>query len=383
MKVARIGFMPLTDAALVIVAAEGDFGGREGVSITPVRDVSWANVRDKLNIGLFDAAHMLAPLAIAATLGIGQARAPMVAPVALGLNGNAITVSSALAREMGLTGEPVDPLLAARAVRAVVVERAAAGLAPLTFAMTFPFSMHNYQLRHWLSAGGVDPDADVRLVVIPPPYMVEHMRSGLIDGFCVGSPWNAVAVDSGVGVIAATGSALMTRAPEKVLAITAGRHAADPDLTLALVRAIAAAADHLAEPGRLAEAAHILAQPRYLDLPAEVILRTLDGQLRAAPAAPIRAEPGFLKLSGANVNRPDHAHAAFLYAQMVRFGQTAFSETDAETSRLVYRADLYDTALGLAAAATDESDDTVGMRVGTVFRADDIAGYLRAMTTVG
>ena len=140
-------------------------------------------MRDKLNIGLFDAAHLIAPVAIASSLGLGHVKVPIVAPFALGVNGNAITVSPALyaAIAAAAEGNLIDPMVSARALARVVANRKARGQDPLTFGMTFPFSTHNYHLRFWMAAGGVDPDEDVRLVVLPPPYMVESLANKHVD----------------------------------------------------------------------------------------------------------------------------------------------------------------------------------------------------------
>ena len=197
----QVGFIPLVDAAALIVAVDRGFAAAEGLDITLVREVSWSNVRDKLNIGLFDAAHLLAPVAIASSLGLGHVRLPIVAPFNLGLNGNAVTVTHALYGELAdaADGDLADPMVSARALARVIAQRVRRGTEPPTFGMTFPFSNHNYQLRFWMAAAGIDPDEDVRLVVLPPPYMVESLASGLVDGFCVGAPWNSMAVEHGVG----------------------------------------------------------------------------------------------------------------------------------------------------------------------------------------
>jgi NitT/TauT family transport system ATP-binding protein len=235
----RIGFIPLADAAALIVAVDKGFAAAEGLDVELVREVSWSNVRDKLNIGLFDAAHLLAPVAIASSLGLGHVKVPIVAPFGLGVNGNAITVSPALyaAIAAAADGSIVDPTVSARALARVVAVRKARGEQPLTFGMTFPFSTHNYHLRFWMAAGGVDPDEDVRLVVLPPPYMVESLANGHVDGFCVGAPWNSVAVDLGVGFILHLMSEILLRAAEKVLAVRARWAQEQPDALLRLVRA--------------------------------------------------------------------------------------------------------------------------------------------------
>ena len=217
----HIGFIPLVDAAALIVAVDKGFAAAEGLDVTLTREVSWSNVRDKLNIGLFDAAHLLAPVAISSSLGLGHVKVPIAAPFNLGINGNAITVSPQLhAAIMGeIDGDRLDPMATALALARVVATRRKAGREPLTFGMTFPFSTHNYQLRFWMAAGGVDPDEDVHLVVLPPPYMVDSIASGHVDAFCVGAPWNSIAVDLGVGHIVHFVADILVRAAEKVLAV--------------------------------------------------------------------------------------------------------------------------------------------------------------------
>jgi NitT/TauT family transport system ATP-binding protein len=172
------------------------------------------------HIGLFDAAHLLAPVAIASSLGLQASGVPIVAPN-LGISSSAITVSPALhaAIMKELSGDPFDPMATALALSRVVAARRKSGAEPLTFGMTFPFSTHNYQLRFWMAAGGVDPDEDVRLVVLPPPYMVDSLANGQVDAFCVGAPWNSVAVDLGVGHILHFVADILVRAAEKVLAV--------------------------------------------------------------------------------------------------------------------------------------------------------------------
>jgi len=240
----RIGFIPLVDAAALIVAVDKGFTAAEGLEVELVREVSWSNVRDKLNIGLFDAAHLLAPVAIASSLGLGHVKLPIAAPFNLGLNGNAITVSPALhAAIMGETdGDPRNPLVTALALARVVAARRKADAEALTFGMTFPFSTHNYQLRFWMAAGGVDPDEDVHLVVLPPPYMVDSLANGQVDAFCVGAPWNSVAVDLGIGHILHFVADILVRAAEKVLAVRQDWSDKNPEILAALIRAASRAA---------------------------------------------------------------------------------------------------------------------------------------------
>jgi len=284
----RIGFIPLADAAALIVAVDKGFAAAEGLDVELVREVSWSNVRDKLNIGLFDAAHLLAPVAIASSLGLGHVKVPIVAPFGLGMNGNAITVSPALyaAIAAAADGSIVDPMVSARALARVVARRKARGEEPLTFGMTFPFSTHNYHLRFWMAAGGVDPDEDVRLVVLPPPYMVDSLANGHVDGFCMGAPWNSVAVDLGVGFILHFVSEILLRAAEKVLAMRDSWAQEHPDTLLRLVRAHGRAADFIEDEANRDEVAALLAAPDRIGVAPDVIRRTLDGRMKIAPDGP-------------------------------------------------------------------------------------------------
>src|SRR5581483_3939783 len=236
----RIGFIPLADATALLIAVDKGFAAEEGLDIELVREVSWSNIRDKLNIGLFDAAHLIAPVAIASSLGLGHVKVPIRAVFGLGINGNAITVSPALyaALVAAAGGADIsDPMISSRALARVVMERRKKGLDTLTFGMTFPFSTHNYHLRFWMAAGGVDPDEDVQLVVLPPPYMVESLQNKHVDAFCVGAPWNSVAVDLGIGHILHFVSEILPRAAEKVLGVRARWAEENSDIVSRLVRA--------------------------------------------------------------------------------------------------------------------------------------------------
>ncbi|HKS19562.1 MAG TPA: CmpA/NrtA family ABC transporter substrate-binding protein [Bradyrhizobium sp.] len=377
----RIGFIPLCDAAALIVAVDKGFAAAEGLDVTLVREVSWSNVRDKLNIGLFDAAHLLAPVAIASSLGLGHVKVPIAAPFNLGLNGNAITVSPALHAAImdEIDGDTINPMATAKALARVVAARRKSGAGPLTFGMTFPFSTHNYQLRFWMAAGGVDPDEDVHLVVLPPPYMVDSLASGHVDAFCVGAPWNSVAVDLGVGHILHFVSDILVRAAEKVLAVRQNWADRNPDVLKALVRALVRAAEFIEQPENRVEAARILAQPERISVDASVIQRTLDGRLKVSPDGTMRESGRYLLVGREDAGRPDPAQAAWLYAQMVRWGQSSISPDALKTAMGVFRPDLYDAAAGRRSVAA-KAGDAVGAFTGPAFDPADVAGHLAAFS---
>jgi NitT/TauT family transport system ATP-binding protein len=374
----HVGFIPLVDAAALIVAVDKGFAAAEGLDVTLAREVSWSNVRDKLNIGLFDAAHLLAPVAIASSLGVAHVKVPILAPFNLGLNGNAITVSSALhAAILGeLDGDRFDPLATARALARVVAARRNSGHEPLTLAMTFPFSTHNYQLRFWMAAGGIDPDEDLRLVVLPPPYMVDSLASGHVDGFCVGAPWNSVAVDQGVGHILHFVSDILIRAAEKVLAVRQNWADRYPDALAGLIRATQRAADFIEQGDNRNEVADLLAQPERIGVDAELIRRTLEGRLKVSPEGTMRESGNYLLIGRESASRPDPAQAAWLYAQMVRWGQAPFSAEALKAAMSVFRPDLYASALRTGAQSSPPG--AIGAFTGPAFNPDDVAGYLRS-----
>jgi ABC-type nitrate/sulfonate/bicarbonate transport system substrate-binding protein len=376
----RIGFIPLCDAAAVIVAADRGFAAAEGLKVELVREVSWSNVRDKLNIGMFDAAHLLAPVAIASSLGLGHVKVPLVAPLVLAVNGNAITVSPALhaALTAAADGDIATPLKSARALARVVAARKANGEEPLTFGMTFPFSSHNYALRFWMAAGGA-PDEDVRLVVLPPPYMVESLANRQVDAFCVGAPWSSVAADQGIGFILHSVSAIFARVTEKILAVRAAWTERNADVAARLVRAHRRAAAFVEDRANRDEVTALLAAPNRIGVARDVIRRSLDGRLKSVADDSMREDARHLLIGRNGAARPDPVQAAWLYAQMVRFGQAPLSPDMLAAAKLVFRPDLFDAALAAAPPdLTGEPKDGIGAFAGPAFDAGNISGYLEA-----
>jgi len=380
----RIGFIPLADATALLIAVDKGFAAEEGLDIELVREVSWSNIRDKLNIGLFDAAHLIAPVAIASSLGLGHVKVPIRAVFGLGINGNAITVSPALyaALVAAAGGADIsDPMISSRALARVVMERRKKGLDTLTFGMTFPFSTHNYHLRFWMAAGGVDPDEDVQLVVLPPPYMVESLQNKHVDAFCVGAPWNSVAVDLGIGHILHFVSEILPRAAEKVLGVRARWAEENSDIVSRLVRAHHRAAVFVEEEKNRDEVCRLLTGPNRIDVTPEVIRRTLDGRLKVAPDGTIRTSNRYLMVGRNTAGRPDPVQAAWLYAQMVRWGQAPLSGELLGASREVFNPNFYDAALGTPPPLPpSEPNDHVGAFAGPPFDANDIASHLAAWT---
>ncbi|MCR4378083.1 MAG: ABC transporter substrate-binding protein [Rhodospirillales bacterium] len=354
----RAGFIPLVDCAVLVVAREKGFAEAHGIDLQLFKEVSWANIRDRVNVGQFDVAHMLAGMPIAANMGIGHIKVPMIAPMALGAGGNAITLSYGLYEALAQSGlDLLAPLASGDALRAVIERRRVQGLEPLTFGMVFPFSNHNYQLRYWMAAAGIDPDFDVRLVVIPPPFMVQSLQAGQIDGFCVGEPWNTLAAKKGVGKVLLSGSSVWPDGPEKVLGMQESWAQNNPDVLAALLRALDQAARWADDHAHHAELAGILARAEYLDVPERHIALALEGDLRFCTAASCD-------------------HALWLYAQMVRWGQTLLLPSGEQAACCTYRPDLLADALGKN--HVQPQIPNVRPLDGVVFDPADVAGYIAA-----
>lgn len=340
------GFMPLLDSSLLVAAKEKGFAASEGIDLVLVRETSWANIRDRMAVGHFQVAHMLAPMPIAANLGLTPLAVPTIAPMALGLGGNAVTVSNTLwASMLGHGATPdLDPASTGRALKAVCAERAARGEPVLRFAVVHPFSGHNYELRYWLAACGVDPRREVEIVIVPPPLMADALASGGIDGYCVGEPWSTAAAVAGHGRIATVKAAIWRSSPEKVLGAGAKWAADNPEALAALLRALCRSAQWCAEPGNHGELAGLLAGTAYLGRPPAWMLHGLSGELDVGRGEVRRLAEFFVPFAKA-ATFPWKSHALWFYSQMVRWGQIAHSAENAAIARETYRPDLYRAAL--------------------------------------
>lgn len=339
-----IGFLPLVDACLPILAREHGFAEDEGVSLTLVRDVSWATVLDRLLYGHSDAAHLVAPLAIATTLGRGRPAQPLSVPFVLGLNGNAITLASDIARRVGAAGRLGDPAMVGAALAEVVRERKEAGN-PLRFGVVHRYSSHNYMLRYWLAACGIRPDRDMEIATVPPPFCADALEAGEVDGICVGEPWNSVAVERGVGRIVLATAQIWRRGVEKVLALREPVLAEKRDAVERLIRAMCRAGRHFVDPANWDANAAILARAEYLDGDPVLIKRAISDRLLLESGGGIVHFPDFMFQYREAANFPWVSQAEWLYTQMVRWDGMRFDSADAGKAARVFRPDIYRSAL--------------------------------------
>ena len=343
----KIGFLPLVDACLPILAQEHGFAEDEGLSLEFVRDMSWATVLDRLLYGHTDAAHLLAPLAIATTLGIGRPATPLVAPFVLGLNGNAITLSSDLAARIlpdqtatGL-GDPRD---IGDKLKSEALTAKAAGKR-LRFGVVHRHSSHNYMLRYWLAECGIRPDEDVEIATVPPPFTAESLMAGEIDGSCVGEPWNSIAVDRGAGQIVLATAQIWRRGVEKVLALREDRFGEKRAPVEALIRAMRKAGAHFIDPANWEVNARILARPEYCDAPHDLILRAISDRLILQKGGKEHLFADFMFQHREAANFPWVSQAEWLYSQLVRWEAMDYDSQAAETAARVFRPDVYRSAL--------------------------------------
>ncbi|MPS69852.1 MULTISPECIES: ABC transporter substrate-binding protein [Novosphingobium] len=339
----RIAFLPLNDVAVLAAARERGFAEEEGLALDLLRTTSWATLRDRLVYGQVQAAHMLAPLAVAVTLGLSQQPAALAAPYKLGVNGNMLV----MAKDFTAALYP-DP--ASRLADPLGTAHDFAGAIGLwrrkpVIGVVHRFSSHALMLRYWLASAGVDPDRDVVLRVLPPSLMVEALLAAEIDGFIAGEPWGSAAIEAGLAETVAVGERIWRRGVEKVLAFRQNWLEENPETVDRLLRALARAAAWCDAPENHDALAHLLSDPRYLDQPADLIQRALTGQIVArAGDAPI-SNPDFMLFSREATPFPWRSQALWIYSQLARWGMVEHTPENAARAGAVFRPDVFRRAL--------------------------------------
>jgi len=259
-KEVKIGFIPLTDCASVVMAAAKGFDRKYGITITPSKEASWAGVRDKLVNGELDAAHVLYGLVYGVQMGVGGPKKDMAVLMSINRNGQAISLSNQLRDKGAVDGEKLAALIAKEKRE-------------YTFAQTFPTGTHAMWLYYWLAAHGINPMKDVKTITVPPPQMVANMRIGNMDGFCVGEPWNARTIADRIGFTTITTQGIWKGHPEKVLGTTAEFVQKNPNTARALTAAVLEAGRWIdASAANRKETAELIAQKSYVNTDADVIL---------------------------------------------------------------------------------------------------------------
>lgn len=358
----KFGFIKLTDMAPIAVAYENGYFEDEGLYVTIEAQANWKVLLDGVIDGRLDGAHMLAGQPIAATIGYGT-KAEIITPFSMDLNGNAITVSNEIWKQMKpnipkmADGRPVHPIKA-DALKPVIEKYADEGK-PFNMGMVFPVSTHNYELRYWLAAGGIHPgyyaphkgdtsgkiDAQALLSVTPPPQMPATLEAGTIYGYCVGEPWNQQAVFKGIGVPVVTDYEIWKDNPEKVFGITKEFSEKYPNTTIRLTRALIRAAMWLDEKDNANRpaAVKILSQSNYVGADYDVIANSMTGTFEYEKGDK-RAVPDFNVFFRYNATYPYYSDAIWYLTQMRRWGQISDSKPDSwyfDIAKKVYRPDIY------------------------------------------
>lgn len=345
-----LGFLPLVDAAPLVIAARMGFAEEERISLRLHRASTWSQVRDMLAQGVVDAAQLLSVVPVAGRLGLGGIAVDFEAPMVLSLNGQAIGVSTGLAEDMrreGYSFDLTDPVGALRALR-----RARPG--GVRLGVPFPFSMQAELIHLWMGE-----DRSVTAVTIPPPRMPEVIAAGEIEAFCVGEPWGSMAVAMGSAELLLPGSAIWSAAPEKVLAMRTGWAEQDPELTGRLMRAVWRACRWLSRPESHATASEMLSAPHALEIDAELIHRVLTGRLLVSRGGVLRHVPGYIEFHAGAANFPWRSQAEWIGWRIgKRLGLDA--RHSADLARAAWRPDLYRRHLGAIAVLPAASSKVEG-----------------------
>jgi nitrate/nitrite transport system substrate-binding protein len=347
----KLGFIALTDSAPLIIAKEKGFYDKYGMTnVEVIKQASWGTTRDNIVLGGsrggIDGAHILTPMPYLITEGKitdGQ-KIPMYILARLNVNGQGISVAN--------THKDLDIQLDSSPLMPRVQEANAAGNR-LTFAVTFPGGTHDLWMRYWLAAGGIDPDNDVSTIVVPPPQMVANMKTGTMDAFCVGEPWNAQLINQGVGYSALTTGQLWNNHPEKVLSLRADWVDANPKATQALLKAVLEAQIWCDDPANKEEMSDIISKRAWFNVPAADIVERAKGNFDFGDGRKEENSAHVMKFWNADASYPFKSHDLWFLTEDIRWGYLP-PETDTQALvDAVNREDLWReaaTAIGQEAA---------------------------------
>lgn len=347
----RLGFVPLTDCAPLVLAQELGFFRKYGLHVALSRELGWATVRDKVLHGELDAAHAVAGMPFAATLGLGSVASECLTGLVLNVHGNAITLSNEL-RQLGVR----DAVTLRTQINSWRRERT------LTLGVVYPFSSHHFLLRQWLTAAGINPATDVRIVVVPPPQMVVNLKAGHLDGYCVGEPWNTVAVLARVGWVAATSAELDPGHPEKVLMVRrafAESRAAEHE---ALIAALLDACEFCDHPENREQVITTLARREYVNTEPAALRAGLTGDFDFGHGV-TRRVPAFDVFHRDGANEPSADKAAWVLRHLRNSGLAKHpADLTPALGARVFRRDIFERAERLRSSTPEtnknETPDT-------------------------
>jgi ABC-type nitrate/sulfonate/bicarbonate transport system substrate-binding protein len=327
----QLGFVALSDCAPMVMAAELRLFARYGIEVELHREVGWATIRDKVIYGELDAAHAPAGLVVAASCGLGAVQAECLTGLVMSLNGNAITLSSEL-WDCGVRD--------GRTLRNEVAQRERL----YTFGVVHPYSAHSFLLRNWLRAHGIHPERDVQIVVVPPAQVHANLRAGHLDGYCVGEPWNSMAVLTKLGWCVATSEELAPRHPEKVLMVRRDFAERSEREHLALIAALTEACAFCQRPENRERLMETLAQPEYVGVPIQALRMGMAGRFDYGHGR-VEKQSSFHVFSGEEVNVPSPDKAQWVIRNLLASGLVKDpSVVPTERASEWFRADIFQKA---------------------------------------
>lgn len=348
----KIGIIALTDCSPFVIAHEKGLFKKYGIKSTIAKQASWAAVRDALSGGTIQATHMLIGMPFASTMGLaGSPVKPMIAPWLVNRNGQGISLANKFKGKV--TDDP-------KALKPFVDEAKAKGT-PMTFAMTFPPGTHAMWMRYYLGAGGINPDKDISLITIPPPQMVQNMKIGKMDGFCVGEPWNARAIEEKTGYSSLSTQDMWKDHPEKVCAFTEEFADKNPRTVKACLKALHEASVWLDNLDNRSEACDIVSGPNYINCPKEIILGRMLGRYDMGDGRK-KEDPNYMIFHQRNCNYPQAKYGVWWLTQFRRWGMVEGAPDYAGLPKKVLRADIYEEAMkeiGYAHGGPNNSPETL------------------------
>lgn len=348
----KFGMIALTDCSPIVIAHEKGIFKKYGINSTVSKGANWAAIRDSLSHGDIQATHMLLGMPIASTMGLlGSPKVPMVVPWILNRNGQSISLQNSFKGKVAADPKALKPL----------VDAAKAAGTPLTFAMTFPPGTHAMWLRYYLAAGGINPDKDVNLIVVPPPQMIANMKVGKMDGFCVGEPWNARAIKEGLGYTATNSQDIWKDHPEKVCAFTAEFADKNPNTVKAVLKALNEASSWLDIMANRPEQAAIVSAATYINCDKDLILGRLQGHYDFGDGR-TKEDPNYMIFHDRNCNYPQPKYAKWFLTQFRRWGLVTGAPDYEGIAKQVMRPDLYEAAMkevGYAHGGLDNKPETL------------------------
>ncbi len=340
----KIGFIPLTDCASVVMASVMGFDKKHGVTIVPTKESSWASVRDKMSTGELDFAHVLYGLVYGLHLGIGGAKKDMAVLMTLNQNGQAITLSKQLATQGVVDGTTLAKYMTANKRE-------------YTFAQTFPTGTHAMWLYYWMAAHGINPLKDSKVITVPPPQMVANMRVGNMDGYCVGEPWNHRAILDGVGITAATSQDIWADHPEKVLGTSADFVKKYPNTARAVTAAILEASQWIdANEQNKMKMAQTIAGKAYVNTSVEAISERILGHYQNGMGKNWTDKNAMQFFDDGKVNFPYLSDGMWFLTQQKRWGLLKDHPDYLAVAKSINQIDIYKQAATATKTAIPKSD---------------------------